>query len=355
MIRNGKKYLISEKLSVKDAMVKMDKNGEKILFVVDDENKLIGSLTDGDIRRWILANGDIFSDLSLVYNKKPRFLEIGYENEKVKKLMLSTRLEWIPVVDENKCITDILVWNEVFGGKNSKVKKQIDVPVVVMAGGSGTRMEPFTNILPKPLIPIQGRPIIEVIMNKYKKYGVKTFYISVNYKSHIIKAYFDEVNTDYNINYISEHSPLGTAGCLRNLSGKIRGSLIVTNCDIIIESDYGEIVDFHLKNKNDITIVGSLRHYVIPYGICEIKNGGMLEDIREKPAYDYFVNTGMYVLDASAIKHIPHNKKFHMTDLIKKLKSSGGKVMVFPISEKSWIDVGQWEEYHKAIKQFKNV
>jgi len=205
--------------------------------------------------------------------------------------------------------------------------------------------------LPKPLIPIGDKPIIDIIMDKFSQQGVKEFYITINHKHRMIKSYFEEVNTKYTIHYIEEKEPLGTAGSLKLLKGKIKDPVLVTNCDIIINADYSEVVDFHNLNNYDMTIVGSFRHYTIPYGICEIENGGILKAITEKPEYDFLVNTGMYILKNKAIDLIPDNKLFHITDLVKSLKDDKGRIGIFPVSEKSWVDVGQWEEYKKAIEK----
>lgn len=350
-----RKFLITKNISVRDAMKQMDKNGEKVIFIVDSESKLLGSLTDGDIRRWILANGRLKGKISKMYNYNPTFVKDNYDLEDIKEVMLSTKIEAIPVVNGESKVTKILFWDDVFRGGKIKPKKNLNIPVVIMAGGSGTRLDPFTKILPKPLIPIQGKPIIEIIMDKFNQYGIKKFFLSINYKSRIIKAYFEETDSNYSINYITEQIPLGTAGSLGSLVNKIKGPILVTNCDIVINCDYSDVIEFHKKNANHITIIGSFRHFVIPYGICEINKGGILEHIKEKPAYDLLINTGMSVLDAKVLNLIPQKKVFHMTDLIKRVKAKGGKIGVFPISENSWIDVGQWEEYHRTLKRFKYI
>lgn len=346
------KFFINSKCSVREAMRKMGEAGEKILLVVDKQNKLLGSLTDGDIRRWILAEGRLSDKIDKIYNEKPVFVAEGYNKNTVKELMIKNKIEWIPVLNKNKEIVDLLLWDTVFGEQITVPKKKIDIPVVIMAGGKGTRLDPFTKILPKPLIPIGDKPIIGIIMDKLSLYGISKFYISINHKSRMIKSYFEEANTGYTIYYIEEEEPLGTAGSLKFLLGKVKGPLLVTNCDIIVNTDYSEIVEFHVKNNHDITIVGAFRHHVIPYGICEIENGGLLTGIKEKPEYDFLVNTGMYILQDSTLDLIPDGQMFHITDLISILRNSGGKVGVFPVNEKSWIDIGQWEEYRRAIRQF---
>lgn len=329
----------------------MDRIGEKTLFVVDSRNRLLGALTDGDIRRWILAKGNLKERVERIINKEPKFIKENYDIETVKSLILKERIECIPVVNKSRQICKILLWEGVFGNKIIKSKPKINIPIVIMAGGEGKRLDPFTRILPKPLIPIGEKPIIRIIMDRFNEYGIKDFYVSINHKSKMVKAYFEDTNTGYNIRFIDEEKPLGTTGCLNFLENQIRGSFLVTNCDIIIKCNYHEIIQFHKRNSNDITIVGSYRHLVIPYGVCMIKNGGKLTNIREKPEYDFLANTGMYVLESKVLRFIPERSFYLMTDLIKKVKKQGGKVSVFPLSEKSWIDVGQWDEYRKAISE----
>ena len=354
MTKEIKPFLIHLNTTTKQAMKQLDVTAEKILFVVDNETELIGSLTDGDIRRWILSGGGLEEGIKNVFNRKPIFLTSDSDIDAVKECMIGSKIVCVPLVDEKGHIIKLLFWNEVFeDGINQKTQTRITIPVVIMAGGKGTRLDPFTRILPKPLIPIGDKSIIEIIIDKFLDYDIKHFYISVNHKSRIIKSYFEELEPNYALSYIYEEQPLGTAGSLKFLEGKIDGSFIVTNCDIIIDADYAELVEFHHKNNNDLTLVASLKHYNIPYGICEIENGGVLIKITEKPELSFLVNTGMYVLKAETLKHIPEKEFFHITHLMDKIKESGGKVGVYPISEKSWIDTGEWVEYKKALEHFK--
>ena len=267
--------------------------------------------------------------------------------ENVKNTLIQKRYEAIPIIDNKKQIVEILFWNALFQNEKKKYTK-INAPVVIMAGGRGTRLDPFTRILPKPLIPIGDKTMLEVIMDEYKQYGITDFYISVNHKAKLIKAYFEETKINASIKFIDEDKPLGTAGALKFIEGKIDVPFFVSNCDIIIKNDYADIYDFHIKEKYDITIVASMQHYKIPYGICEILNGGSLDRIVEKPEYDFLVNTGMYILNPNVLSNIPSNEFFHITHLIEKIKSKRLKVGVYPVSEKAWIDVGQWSEFNKV-------
>ena len=342
-------YLISADISVKKAMHKMDESGKRVLFVVNEKTKLEGALTDGDVRRWILREGSLTDEVRNVCNSRPLFVREGSSPEEMKKLMLKERMEGLPVINADNQVVEVLFWDDLYGEIRVSSAEKLDMPVVIMAGGKGTRLDPFTRILPKPLIPIGERTIIDIIMEKFSHHGIKEFYISINHKAKMIKSYFEEMDLGYVIHYIEEEKPLGTAGSLRFLHGKVDGSVIVSNCDIIVDCDYREVVDFHTSNGYDMTMVGSFRHFVIPYGICEIGKDGVLVNMTEKPEYDFLVNTGMSVLKSSTFALIDENRQFDITDLAEKIKANGGKVGVFPINEKSWIDIGQWEEYHKSL------
>lgn len=345
------KLIISPDASIKDALKRIDAGGLRTVFVCDDSGALVGSLTDGDIRRKILQTGDLQEPCATCLNPKPIFVEKGsYAISDVKDLMIEKVIAVIPVVDSGRRIVDILFLNDLLGEEHVP-HRELNLPVVIMAGGKGTRLMPFTHILPKPLIPIGDRALIDVIMDRFGRHKVREFYISINQKSKMMKYYFEETNTKYKITYIEEDEPLGTAGSLTALKNKIDGSLIVSNCDILIDCDYREIADFHEQGDYDVTIVASFRHYTIPYGICEVHSGGELKCIREKPEYDFLANTGMYFLKGSTLDCIPDNTFFLMTDLIAAVTDRGGKVGVFPVSEKSWLDVGQWEEYRNTLKK----
>lgn len=352
MIKQFENILIPKSSSVKEAMKLLDKTAEKILFVVEGNNKLIGSLSDGDIRRWILKDGDLNSTIDKVCFKNTYSVQAGYDLNLVKEEILKRKIVYVPVLNYQNEIIEFLVWDKLFEGKIiRKTKNKIDAEVVIMAGGKGTRLDPFTRILPKPLIPIGDKSILEIIIEKFTDYHHDRFFISVNHKAKIIKSYFEEIQPDYKLIFIEEDKPLGTIGSLKKLEGKVTKNILLTNCDIIIETDYSDLLKYHKENGNDITIVASLKHYNIPYGICEIENGGKLIDIKEKPEYDLLVNTGMYVLNPDVLKFIPENEFYHITHLIENIKSSR-KIGIYPTSENSWIDIGEWVEYKKAVNKF---
>ena len=349
MLNEYKSILIDPETSVRNAMQQLDKTAEKILFVVEQDNKLRGSLTDGDIRRWILNEGSLKTPVSKVCFKGTFYVKNGYNLDDVKAEIIKRKIVYVPVTNEQKQIIEFLVWDRLFDqGVQRRVQAKLEIPVVIMAGGKGTRLDPFTRILPKPLIPIGDKTILEIIIDKFVQYQVNQFYISVNYKARIIKAYLEELNNNHDYFYLEENKPLGTAGALAQLKDQVKTPVLVTNCDIIIDMDYADLARHHIEKGNDITMVASVKHYNIPYGVCEIENGGQLREIKEKPEYSFLINTGMYILSPAVLSLIPENELFHITHLIEKVSETGGKVGIYPISENAWVDTGEWEEYKKT-------
>lgn len=345
-----KDLIIRDTLPLKEAMQALDNTAKKVLFVVDKHDVFVGSLTDGDIRRWILKGGALKGASGQVAFKNAFVVSRPYNLDSVKAEMKTRNVEFVPVLDEANHIVEMLYYERLFQNPLKKRSfSSLDIPVVIMAGGRGTRLDPFTRILPKPLIPIGEKTILEIIIDKFLPYGVNHFFLSVNYKAAIIKSYFDDLPSDYAVSYIEESKPLGTAGALFQLQGRFETPVLVTNCDIIIDADYADLLKHHYKENNDITMVASVKHYNIPYGVCEIENGGQLKQIIEKPEYSFLINTGMYIVSPNALKMIPENEFFHITHLMDKVRDNGGKVGIYPISENGWVDTGEWEEYKKAI------
>ena len=340
-------------VTIRQAMKTLNKTAEKCLLVVDEDQKLLGTLSDGDIRKALLKGFVIGNLINEIYNVNPTKLSDGnYSIKDAKAIFLNNKFDLIPIVNQDGKVVDSLVWERVFGNKTKNTKKLVGIPVIIMAGGKGTRLEPFTKVLPKPLIPIHDKPIIQHIIERFVNKGVEDFYLSINYKGHILKAFFEELQPNYNFQFIEEQRPLGTAGSLHLLKNRIEKPFFVTNCDIIIKADYANLYEFHQKGKYDITLVASAKEYIIPYGTCELNDNGHLSHINEKPKYDFLINTGLYVLNPDVLNLIPKNKFYHITHLIEDAKNQGKKVGVFPIDDDSWIDIGQWAEYRKAIDKF---
>ena len=338
-------------ITIRQAMKVLEKTAEKCLLVVDENNKLLGTLTDGDLRRSILDGVKFSEHISASYNSEPTVLiKEKYTKEEAKQLLRDLKLDLIPIVDENNLVVEYVTWLDLGDEVQPKIKLG-NVPVVIMAGGKGTRMEPFTKILPKPLVPIQEKPIIEHIIERFLDIGCSDFHLTVNYKGKILKAYFEEVQPGYQVHFMDEHEPLGTAGSLRFLDDKFNQPFFVTNCDIIIKTDYSDLYEFHQKGDYDITLVASTKEYIIPYGTCQLNKDGHLDHINEKPTYDFLINVGLYILNPDVLKLIPENKFYHITHLIEDAKNKGKKVGIFPIDDDAWVDVGEWTEYQKAVEQ----
>ena len=346
-----KNVIVQQKITILNAMKLLDKTAEKCLIVVDENEKLLGTLTDGDIRRSILKGFSFSNDIKNSFNKDPKkSKEKDLRKKEITELLLKYNISLLPIVDKEGKVEDYYSLSKLGKKKTDKsgLKK---VPVVIMAGGLGTRLKPFTDVLPKPLIPINGKPIIEHIIERFIRVGCKNFFITVNHKSKILRAYFEELNLNYNIDFIEEKKPLGTGGSLRLMKGLFDKPFFVTNCDIIIKAEYENTYKFHLNGGYDLTLVASAKEYKIPYGTCELNDNGDLSRINEKPQHDYLINTGLYILNPKVLDLIPKNKFFHITQLIEKIMKKNSKVGVYPVNDNSWIDVGQWNEYKKAREQ----
>lgn len=338
------KFIVDQNNTVKQAMKKMDENGKEIVYVVSD-NKLIGSLSDGDVRRYILNDGDISLPVEQAMHTEPvSVFEIDYS--KTQEIFESNSgINSIPELNEDNSIRTIL-----FRSTEQIYKEKLTAPVVIMAGGKGTRLYPYTKILPKPLIPIGDTPIVERIINRFNKFGSDKILMSVNYKKNMIKSYFNDVDSPYQIDYFEEDKPLGTGGSLYLMREHLNETFFVSNCDILIDADYTSIYDFHKKNEYDVTMVASVKNTVIPYGVLKLDKEGLLESTEEKPEYTHLINTGMYLLEPSIVDLVPDNEFTDLPTVITKAKDKGLRVGVYPVSENSWLDMGQIKEMENMIE-----
>ncbi len=346
---------ISESESINDALKKLNECGKKVLLVTDENRKLLGTLSDGDIRRYILSAKSLDNGVKEVYKRGGSYLKKSeYSQKKAKHLLVKNKVELLPVVNEKNVVVNYVTWSELFSDELSQpgTEKNVDVPVVVMAGGKGTRLDSFTKIFPKPLIPLGNHPIIEIIINEFYNQGVNHYYLTLNYKGEMIESYFNSIEKDYKLDYIWEKEFTGTAGSLKLLENDIDDVFIVSNCDVIVKADYEDVLKFHKRKNAAMTIISAIQHYKIPYGVTNFKKGGELINIAEKPEYTFTVNTGVYVLNKNCLKHIPENSFFDMPDLIEELVNNNKTVFTYPVNEKEYIDIGQWEEYRNALDQF---
>ena len=338
-------FIVDYRSSIMEAVEKMNRNSKGIIFVVE-ETVLCGVITDGDIRRYILGNGDLGENVSAIYNKNPQYL--FYDNkEKAYEIINKKGIRAIPILNNDKEILKIYL-----ADKEVKMyKEKLEVPVVIMAGGKGTRLYPYTQILPKPLIPIGDKTITEHIMNRFEDLGCYKFYMIINYKKHFIKSYFEDNENKRDVVFIEEKDFLGTGGGLKLIDGIINETFFMTNCDILIEEDYSKIVEFHRKNHNIVTMVCAEKNMVIPYGTVEVLENGRAVELKEKPELSFLTNTGLYILEPEFLKHIPENTFVHITDIIQKCIDEGKNVGVYKISEENWMDMGQLEELERMKKK----
>lgn len=333
-------FLGKTDLTLSEAMQKIDENSSGILFLVDGKGMLIGCITDGDIRRYLLAGGKM-SDLAMnAANRKPKSAKTS---EEAKCLYHQRDCVIIPVLDSEDIVIDLYTGN----GQESRKRKPLHIPVVINAGGKGTRLDPFTRVLPKPLIPVGDLPIIEHIMKEYLSYCCDEFHIIVNYKKDLIKAYFADNENHYNITWHDEEKPLGTGGGLTLLKGKLKDTFFFANCDALLTANYESMIKFHKENGNIITMICTYKNLSIPYGVVEMGINGRIENMKEKPSMSFLANTGIYIVEPEVIDGMEDEVPVGFPDIVEMQRKRGGKVAVFPVSENEWMDMGQIPELEK--------
>ena len=347
-----KNILINPSNTIIDALNLIQKNFHKSVIVVDRNEKLLGILSDADIRRSLLKGVKLTDEIKKFYNKRIFFVKNKkYDLQKIKKKIVERGLFIVPIVDKNKKIIDLISYKNLENRSRSKVK---GITIVIMAGGKGKRLKTFTDILPKPLIPINNKTILEHIISNFQSHGINNFSFITHHKSAIIKSYLKEINSKLKMkyNFFVEKIPLGTSGGLKLLEKKITKDFFVSNCDTLVKNDLLDIYEHHKKKSNLITIVVSYKEYQIPYGIFNTNKNGKLIGIIEKPKKNYLVNTGLYVINPKIFKYIKKNHYLDFDSLLKIIKNHNLKIGLFPIEDKNWKDVGQWAEYKQTIENF---
>lgn len=338
-MRKTEAYLVDQACSLKETMAVINANSMGFALVCDGR-KLLGIVTDGDIRRYLLGGGNLQETICNIANREFFFV---CENERhlAKAIMAREKITVIPVVNERQELIDILFDKP---DMNESPREDINLPLVIMAGGKGTRLWPYTNILPKPLIPVDGITITEQIMNRFSKYGCNDVYIIVNYMKDFIKAYFSEKSVPQTIHFIEEASFLGTGGGLQYLNGLIDQPFFLTNCDVLVDCDYSKIFEAHKEQRNTVTMVCAKKNLVIPYGTVEISEECQILSMKEKPEIDYKVNTGVYLVEPELLTLIPENQCVHFPQLIEYALQASYRVGTYLIDEGQWMDMGQLEE-----------
>jgi len=336
--------IVREK-TILEGMQQLNDTASQILLVVDDDGKLFGSLTDGDIRRAIGDGKPLQTCVGEICNTSPKTLS-RYSKEAALRLMEEFSISRIPVVDSNGVPIAVVSMTDILPEEDEAVREN---KVVIMAGGRGSRLDPITRIVPKPLLPVGDKPMLELIMESFAKCGFSEFLLSINYRKDFIKTYLAErSDLPFSISCIEEDTFLGTAGSLALMKEKLTETFFVSNCDILVDVNYISALEFHEENECAFTMVGALKKVSVPYGVIHLRNGEF-DRIEEKPDVPLIVNTGVYLLEPSCIDLIGRDEKLDMPDLIERIRREGGKVGVFPVHRK-WIDIGQWGEYKQALE-----
>ena len=349
-MRSFKKYIVNKNYTIRNTLKKMSDNKENFCIFVD-KNIVKGMFTEGDFRQSVYIQKSLDDKIEPVINKEFKFVSKNYSNNEVSNIFKNSIVREIPVLEKGR-LKNIIFRNDFYKKINHRTKSvSKNTKVVVMAGGLGTRLDPFTRILPKPLIPLGKDPAIKVIMDKFYEYGLNNFIISLGEKSKMIKSYFSDYRLPYKIKYVEEKNPLGTVGALRLMKNILNKDFFLVNGDTIITTDYPNLLMFHKKHNHYLTLVGAVQNYKLPFGICNFDQNGKLISFKEKPSFDHVINSGLYLVNKKVIKFIPKNKRLDLSELIKILTKKKLSIGVYPISESSWMDIGQHNSYKKALSK----
>lgn len=346
-MKQWEKTLVNQHQTLLDTMKIIDDSTLQFAVVVDDKQHLLGTVTDGDIRRGILSGKGLEVPITSIMNSNPISAKCGQKQHKYKQLMKSKMLKQLPIVDDSNKIIDILFADTL---KNSLNKNT----VVLMLGGLGTRLRPLTNDIPKPMLKIGNKPILETIVEGFKQYGYSHFIFSVNYKKKVIQDYFQSGEAfDVTIDYVEEAKRMGTAGALSLINNRPTKPFFVMNGDLLTQINFDQLMQFHIEHQSVATMCVREYEYQIPYGVIET-DGTNLVTIKEKPIHRSFVNAGIYVLNPEVFDYIPQDKFYDMPTLFEQLIEQDMKTSVFPIHE-YWLDIGQVDDFHRANNEFKEL
>lgn len=331
-MRSWKDFIIYSTMTIKDAMGKINDLGGKGLYVVDDNQRLIGSVTDGDIRRALIKGVGLAEEIRHAMKADAHFVNQGISDLKKLEMLEKNRIQSVPVIDANNVIVDIFTIEQ--------LKDHSEIQVVLLAGGMGTRLGKITENLPKPMVKVAGEPILERILRRLLNQGFSQFNISVNYKAEIIEDYFkDGKHLGCEISYLKESKRLGTAGPLSLLKNNGK-PVIVMNGDLLTHVNIGQLLNYHLNHEAKVTMCTRDHEIQIPFGVINVQDG-YAQSFHEKPTYNFNVNAGIYVIEPEVIKMIPKDEYYDMSSLLNTLLEKGkNEIACFPIVE-GWIDVGR--------------
>ena len=336
-----RKAMISPTSCVHEAIRVLEAAAIQILLIVDEDQHLLGTLSDGDIRRGFLSGLSLDSSIGVIIHRSPLVVPEGVDRDLILQIMAANKIRQIPIVDEKNRLMGLHLWDEL-------AAPQVRLnPVVIMAGGLGTRLRPFTNSCPKPMLPLAGKPMIHHVIDRAKMEGFNHFILAINYLGNVIEDYFEDGKKfGINIEYIREEKPLGTAGALSLLDADMDLPFIVINGDVITDIRYGELIDFHNRYEAIATMAVRLHEWQHPFGVVQM-NGVDIIGIEEKPVAKSHINAGVYVLDPSALKILEMGEHCDMPNLFEFLRESNQRTVAYPMHE-PWLDVGRPADLEKA-------
>ena len=347
-MKNIENIKLNQNATIKEALKIIDSGAMQIALILDDSNKFIGTLTDGDIRRGLLKGLDLDSSIESIIFTTPTIATISDTKEEILKLALSKKLHQIPILDHDGKIVGIQEIEELIKPKEKTNR------VILMVGGLGTRLRPLTENTPKPMLKVGNKPILQTIVEKFAEYGYTNIVMCVNYKSHVIQDYFgDGKEFGVNIEYILEEQRMGTAGALSLLKEKPTEAFFVMNGDLLTNVNFEHLHDFHISNNSMGTMCVREYDFQVPYGVVNMYGSNILS-IEEKPVHKFFVSAGIYMLSPDVLKYIPESKFYDMPTLFEKIISEKQNAISFPLRE-YWLDIGRIEEYKKANDEYDEV
>lgn len=348
-MKNWREILVSPSTPILKAIAVIDAAGLQLALVADENNKLLGTVTDGDVRRGILRGVLLDKPVQEIMNPHPTFASVHDSRDAMLLIMRQSKVHHIPILDGNRCVVGLEVLDEIL-----QVPQRKDNIVVLMAGGLGSRLKPLTDEYPKPLLKVGGRPILETILENFIEYGFNQFYITVNYKAELIKNYFgDGSNWGVSIRYLHEEKKLGTAGALGLLPERPFNPILVMNGDVLTKINFQQLMDFHMEHKAQATMCVREYDFQVPYGVVKVEKQRLVS-IEEKPLQRFFVNAGVYLLEPEVLNFIPKDSNFDMPNLFERLVENKLETSVFPIRE-YWLDVGRIDDFERAEGEFEKV
>ncbi len=349
-MKNWEQVIINTSLSIKEAIKFIDNKGERIALVTDENQRLLGTITDGDIRRGLINGVELSSTCDKIMCVEPISAKVGVSKNQLRAMFDEHQILHIPILDDEGVLFGLETLQEYI-----HTDRRIDNPVFLMAGGFGSRLKPLTDNCPKPLLKIGDKPILELIMESFIKAGFHNFYISTHYMPEMIRGHFgDGKQWGVSINYIHEEKPLGTGGALGLLpSSEISLPIILMNGDLLTNVNFIELLEFHNQNHGLATICVRNFDYQIPFGVIETE-GSTVTSMKEKPTHNYKVNAGIYVLDPLLLIHVETDEYVDMPTLLKRHMDQGEKLLTFPIHE-YWLDIGRKEDFIKAQSEVERL